>query len=601
MNNLYKTMLLTVLMMVCGALSAQILSYDFEQCNVGDKVAETLGEPWTTWDYSPGSATDALITDEQSLGNRAVKIDNGNDLVLFLGDKTTGAYNISFDMYIPNGKEGYFNILHQFAGSNSVWAQQMWLNSAQHGNYFYPGGAYDNFEVPFDEWIHIDIDIFLDDATACLKLNDELIIAWNYTLSYPAKYCSISAMDFCPSNQNDESKNGFFVDNITFTELVGPFISNIVPEEASLEVLMLKDEQLDVTTSFTNEGNAICGYKAPWIDYGVGPDGGEPRTLHYDGDPYWSFGNYNNDPYTEIGVDFSFQQLVDSLLVGTKITSMQYFVPWDASWGCQGPLKFSVYRRLWNLNTYYYTLLAEKELSDYTVADWNTVVFDEPIPITGCDVLATVGFQQINGGYPISLDEGPALQYHGDLVRLNGGSWFSLNAEYIYYNGGEGYGNHNIRLVCEGLPVETEWISGNYSDSYLAMVFAPGQTNTVEFSLNSDGLEHGDYYATFRLDRAKETDPEVALPIHLRVSGYDVKEYADGDSRFYPNPASDIVYVEGNDWRYAIIFNTLGEQVGIKKIDSNAIHVNDLKDGVYQVCLMNGKGEKLVQRLVISK
>ena len=85
-------------MMVCCCLSAQILSYDFKQCNVGDKVAETLGEPWTTWNQNPGSAEDAVVSDEYCQGTRALKIDRGNDVVLRLGDKTTGAYAILYHL-----------------------------------------------------------------------------------------------------------------------------------------------------------------------------------------------------------------------------------------------------------------------------------------------------------------------------------------------------------------------------------------------------------------------------------------------------------------------------------------------------------------------
>ena len=71
--------------------------------------------------------------------------------------------------------------------------------------------------------------------------------------------------------------------------------------------------------------------------------------------------------------------------------------------------------------------------------------------------------------------------------------------------------------------------------------------------------------------------------------------------QIYPNPASDQIYVEGDDLRYAIFFNALGEQVGLKKIDSNTIHVNDLTNGVYHVCLLDARGHKTVYRLVISK
>lgn len=598
MKAIYTTTLLALLLLFCDGLSAQIFSYDFEQCNVGDKVSETLGEPWTTWNNAPGSSEDAVITDEFSLDSKALKIDNGNDLVLKLGDQTTGAYNMSFDMYIPEGKEGYFNILHVFNGSNSIWAQQIWLNSEAYGNNFSPGGEYSDFEVPYDEWFHIDIDVYLDDALACLKLNDKLIIVWDYTRYSTAKYCSLAAMNFYPSNQTSAEKNGFFIDNVTFTELEGPFFTVLVPEDETIDEVMLKEEEKTIVTSITNEGNGICQL-TPWIDFGVGQAGGTPKDLHYDNDPYYTFGNYNLDPYIEIGVHFPLSQLIESDLIGTKITKMQYYVPMDASYGCEGPLKFSIYR--WDSEMS--TLLAEKELSDYIINAWNTVEFDEPIPITGFGIGAVVGFQQINGGYPISLDAGPAKMYIGDLVRINHeeNGWFSLNFNYITYNGGEGYGNHNIRLICEGLPVEARWVSTSFDNYISSLMFVPGQSHSMEFALNAAGLDYGDYNATLKMDRKGMSLPAITIPIHLKVSGTDVDEMTERQPQIYPNPASDQIYVEGDDLRYAIFFNALGEQVGLKKIDSNTIHVNDLTNGVYHVCLLDARGHKTVYRLVISK
>lgn len=599
---LYRTALLLVPLFTFYGLSAQNLNYDFEQCNIGNKVAETLGEPWTTWNLNPGSAEDAVISDEHCLGTRALKIDNGNDLVLKLGDKTAGAYNIALDMFIPEGKEGYFNILHVFDGGNSVWAQEIFLNSEQHGNYFSPGGAYDDFDVPYNEWFHIDIDIYLDNAAACLKLNDELIIVWDYSQNSTMKHCSIAAMDFFPSN-NNANKNGFFIDNVTFTELEGPFVSNLVPEDETIEIVMFKDEQKNVTSSITNEGNAICGYNAPWIDYGVGQDGGTPKELHYDTDPWYVFGSYNNDPYIEIGAIFPMELLANSSLVGTKITKMQYYVPFDDAFlVTDNPLHFTIYKMLASPTTGVHDIvIAEKELGNYTVDEWNTVELDTPIPITGFDVFATVGFQQVNGGYPISLDAGPAQPFTADLVRLNGDSWFSLNDSYIYYNGGEGFGNHNIRLICEGIPVETQWVNGVYSDSYLATVFTSGQTNNIELEMNSMGLEYGDYKATYRMEGLRESDPEIAIPIHLKVSGTNVNEYADSKYTFYPNPVSDILYIEGENLSHVVIYNALGELVKIVKTSDNTINTNDLDNGVYFICIIDNRGERAVQKMIVSK
>ena len=193
MKRLYKILVLAVFLLISGAISAQILSYDFENLNVGDKIAETLGDPWTTWSLSPGSGQDALVSDEQSIGSRSLKIDNGNDIVLKLGDKTTGAYKISFDMFIPEGKEGYFNVLHNFVETSGVnkWIFEVFLNSESHGgNYLNPSSYHDSyfsndtiypFDVPYDEWFNVEVDANLDYAYLIIKINGDMICKLIYT------------------------------------------------------------------------------------------------------------------------------------------------------------------------------------------------------------------------------------------------------------------------------------------------------------------------------------------------------------------------------------------------------------------------------------
>ena len=605
MNKLYKSLLLAVLMLSCGMVSAQNLFYDFENCNVGDKVAATLGEPWTTWDYAPGSATDAVVTDEISLGTRAIKIDNGNDLVLKLGDKTTGDYRIEFDMYIPEGKESYFNILHEFAGSNnSVWAQQMWLQSQQYGNHFYPGGTYDPFDVPYNEWLHIVIDVNLDHVWSCMvKINDELILVWNYAISYSSSSGSgytnspcLSAMDFFPSCA-DPNGNGFFVDNISITKVEGSFEANIVPQDESLNIVMAKDEQKTVTTTIDNEGNLITQYLPSWIEFGEGQDGGEPQMMHYDSEPN-SINNFNAYDYNYIEVGAVYlKDIMDSFSVmGTKVTKIQYYLPASASSAIEGPLTFSLYRCLSSYNNT--IVLAEKELTEYNPGVWNTVELDEPVPITGFNVLAAVGFHLVNNKIPISIDAGTSYPY-SFMYQYERLGWFSMNDYYLSI-GGQGFGSVNIRLVCEGIPVESQWIN-NITNTAFAQYFVPGHSNVTTFEINTTGLDFGEYEATYRFERPSYIDPEIAIPIKLKVTGTNVDEVGEGKCQIYPNPASDIVFFKGEDLRYVILFNAAGEQVGIKKIEGNTISVNDVKDGLYQACIIDSKGNKTVQKLVISR
>lgn len=596
MAKLYKLSFLAALMLFCGIASAQPLLYNFENCNVGDQVAATLGDPWNTWDYAPGSATDALISDEHCIGTRALKIAHGNDVVLLLGDKLTGAYKISFDMYIPEGKEGYFNILHNFAGANSVWAQQVWLKTEQYGNRV-QHGDYDPFDVPYDEWFNVEFTIYTDNDLASLKINDELITVWDFTKSTTRMNSKLSAIDFYPPSA-DENKNGFFVDNITFSMMSGPFAPNLVA--AAIDVELDKDELDTVVATVNNEGNLPC-VTTSWIDYGIGNDGGEPRVLHYDDSPFYSYGFTSSNPYIEMGVYYTHLQMADSLMTGMKVTQMQYYVNDYASWGIIGPITFKLYKALDMGSTLKYdgVLLAEKQLENYTFNAWNTVVFDEPVPVTGFSLFATVGFKQANNGYPISMDYGPAAMFFGDLLRLNGTNWLSLNNS-IIANGGDGDGNFNIRLVLEGQPVETNWVKKADHISSTQFII-PEQAHDYGLALNSTGLKDAEYTANYKIESFKDGDPPYSIPIKLKVKGNAVNEQVESKYHLYPNPASDLVYVKGEDARYAVIYNATGKLEEVQKVDDGTLHVDRLNSGIYFVYLFNHSGEKTLQKLVISK
>ena len=600
MKKTFTLILMAMLLVAYGNLSAQILYYDFEQCNVGDKAAETLGEPWTTWNQAPGSAEDAAVSDEHSQGTRALKIDSGNDVVLKLGDKTTGVYNISFDMYIPEGKEGYFNILHEFAGTNSVWAYQMWFNSDEYGNHTWPySNINPSFSFPFDEWFNITIDVFLDDALACAKINNELIGVWLFSSETTrSKQCHMSAMNFyAPSS--DSSRNGFFIDNISFNEKEGPFVHELIAENESVEIVIEPNKHDTVISTLTNIGHTIIGNFDCWIDYGVGTDGGENKTLHYDLQPYYNYGYYSSNTYVEVGVQFLKESPMLSSMTGMKITKMQYYVPYsNGTYGCEGPMTFRIYKGFYD----YYDngLLAEKTLETYTLGAWNTVEFDHPIPLRGYDIFATVGFQQIDGGYPISLDAGPSSNSFADLVRLNHEDWFSLNENSLYYGGSE-WGNLNIRLICEGQPVEASWVKKcpPLIPSYLIY----NQSGDFGLAFNSDSLDFGMYEAVMIFETVfTGENVELSIPIKMKVSGANVEEIIDGQYKIYPNPTNGTLKIEAEDLQSISISNMLGQHIyeALVNGDRFEIDFSDHEAGVYLIRIETAKGVA-TKRVVVTR
>jgi hypothetical protein len=71
---------------------------------------------WTTWSGNEGGAEDGIVsTGQASSGSQSLFIDGGvgggpQDVVLNLGNQTTGRYRVQFKMYVADGKAAYFNI-----------------------------------------------------------------------------------------------------------------------------------------------------------------------------------------------------------------------------------------------------------------------------------------------------------------------------------------------------------------------------------------------------------------------------------------------------------------------------------------------------------
>ena len=592
MKTIYKISTLTLFMLLCGMMQAQILNYDFENLNVGDRVAATIGDPWTTWNNAPGTDQDAQISNEHSEGARSLKIDNGNDVVLKLGDKTTGAYKISFDMYIPEGKEGYYNLLHEFDQTSPTnsnrWAYEIFFNSAEHdGTYINPASYYweselHPFEVPYDEWFTVDTYANLDDGLITVNVNGRLLCYIQYTT------LSLAAMDLFPSNNTDPDKNGFYIDNITFDYWNETFVHNVVTHGESINYYIASGDIDTIAFGIENAGNSV-GRFTSWVDYGVGGESGETRTMNYDTDPWYNYGNYDDAPYIEIGVRFWSGNINYYGCMGTKVTKMEYFLPFSyptTEVGCVGPMTFRIY----NYQTS--EILAEKVLDTYYAGQWNVAEFDEPIPLTGFGVMATVGFQQIEQGYPISLDQGPSLKNQGDLIRLNGGSWFSLNTNARYY-GQQDWGNHNIRLICEGEPVNGTWVANNVN--FVGGIILPGHSKWMKIQFDATDLEYGVYTATLKIVTNDDENPELSIPIMMKVTPENIEDNVSLEYNLYPNPASDILNIEGEELSCAIIYNSTGEMVNIVQITNNSINISSLTPGLYYLNIINNKGESAIQ------
>lgn len=162
-----KKVLLSGLAALPLLLSAQTIYFedDFEGYTASDYLA-TQSSTWTTWNNAPGGTEDAIVSDAnsamgaQSLFLESISGAGPTDLVLPLGDQTSGQWTVEFYIYVVINNGGYFN-LQKTETPGTEWAIDVYFNADGSGEWNTDGNA-----IPFtysnNDWVHVEVLIDLD-------------------------------------------------------------------------------------------------------------------------------------------------------------------------------------------------------------------------------------------------------------------------------------------------------------------------------------------------------------------------------------------------------------------------------------------------------
>jgi hypothetical protein len=234
-----------------------IIEEDFESYNVSDPIAQTAGLPWSTWSGATGTAEDATISSEQAnSGTKSLKISGvagGGpiDQVLRLGDRTSGTYTLSWNMYIPTGFGAYFNLQH-----NEVIGAGSWMMDVT----FDPDGSVEylvnniatagSFE--HDTWFPVSMVINLDAQTGTVSIDNGAPYAWQTNVPGPNRLGAVNIYAYAGGGTAVPT---FYLDDVLFMQMSGvgvndvqSFVTSIYPNPV-MDILTI-DHQ-------TNTGDAI--------------------------------------------------------------------------------------------------------------------------------------------------------------------------------------------------------------------------------------------------------------------------------------------------------------------------------------------------------
>lgn len=171
---------------------------NFEGFAVGGQVACQDPTNWTTWSQLPCSAEDATVSSNYAhSGTNSFVIVPANDFVKPLGDKTTGKWWVSFWVYMPTGKGGYFNTLNTFpASSSGHWGMEVYFDVGGVGRLL--NGATVNFSWTANTWQYCEVIVDLDLDQAQFWFNGSQVgTTWQWTRGNPGTYAlRVAANDF---------------------------------------------------------------------------------------------------------------------------------------------------------------------------------------------------------------------------------------------------------------------------------------------------------------------------------------------------------------------------------------------------------------------
>ena len=386
------SLLIAMIAFVCGNAFAQ-MSFDFNDGVAGAKIAQTYGDPWTTWSNAPGGAEDGVFG--EAGGTMAAHFTYGNDQVLKLGGIETGVFDLVFDAYVPNGKCGYFNVLHHFAGGGSTWAAQFYLcatndgsntSTPSEGHGTVHAGSNSTADIPcvWDQWMQYRVHIDMDQDLATLFWNiagqpEQEICSWQWSLDSFGENMvgrTLDAMNFFPPENAATSE--FYLDNFRFEKISGETAPafNITP--TSVQRTLGEDDITSVPVTINNYGNSIGDWNG-WLDFGQGGAGSQSVDLYYHNGEVAS-GIGSTDAYTrEMGIRLPGTAYAGAAM-GMKIVSAQYYI-YDEYQSADHNYIFRIYGQ--GLHSQPGELLAEKTVNSSAAGQWITATFDEPVYMTG--------------------------------------------------------------------------------------------------------------------------------------------------------------------------------------------------------------------------
>lgn len=588
----------------------------FEDYTAGAKLVEQAlaqgKDFWTCWsgDSGAGGNEDPTISNDQAAaGSNSVLCDGSTDFVLLFGDLFEGKHIVSFDVYVPSGKVGYYNLLQAFGpgGAGAIWGMEV---------YFNPGGvgdvaAADNpgyaaFSYAYDTWIHIEniIDLNADEAT--LIVGGVEVATWQWSIGAAGSGTNtLAAMDVYAATTNGSPK--MYYDNFDLESIEGfAAPSNLTASVDDNDITLQWDAPMDGFIGFNvyrdNEVIAQEISETTYVDMDLLP-GLYIYNVKAIYDEGVSAGAGPVEAYIEGGTDR------DMVLLEIGTGTWCVYCPGSAM-GADDLVEngHNVAVIEYHNGDNYETSQSTARLNYYGINAFPTAEIDGIYEHAGGS--ATISL------YPTYL---PSVEARTDAVSLFD---IDLNVEMTGENSASAsvtvdnvypYPGTNIKLhvVCTESHIQENWHGMSEVNFVMREMFPNASGTTMDFSSSTIYTGSFDVDITgyvknncemvaFLQDNSTKEILQAAKFDFEDIVGFG--EHALRQSiNIYPNPANDMLNIEAKGMTSIRIMNHVGQLMMVRNASASSfvINVSDMATGMYFVEITTTEGV-LTEKVMIK-
>lgn len=569
---------------------------DFDAYTAGEWIAEENPTNWATWGGAPGTNEDGLISDAEAFSGANSVLCEGagglTDLILKLGDETSGSFEVNWMMYVPVGAAAYYNF-QKTETPGTEWAFEIYFAVDGTADFQIDQVSMATFTYTQGTWFELQNVIDLDSDIGEVYYEGTLVHSWTWS---NGGLLQLGGVDFFTSDDTYT----FYLDDVCYLQTGGsndPAIVVIpgnfqkVVEENTTEADFLDIENVGgadliydiaIVYNLTKDVTTLpdpkpLSRKLSPSDFeavpthGNAPDPADDVTLNWDGDNGSSVG------LTAAG-DWEAAAMFPSSMIaqyaGMELSMVDVFIndPDPAD-------EFEV--RIYGMESDMVSgpLLYSQAFTPLML-DWNTIVLNTPVLIDGQDIWIAIWVNQTTLTHPIGVDLGPAVPY-GDYIKT-AAAWGHLAPGID--------GNWNIRGTLTG-DVMYDWLT---IDPYEGTV-APAGLAQLDVTFDATGMIPATYQATIYVQSNANQTPIVTVPVTMVVTPETgVSELAaDQQVHIYPNPTTTILNINSTSTINEIrVFNYVGQLVDSKISSSKfeTISTSTYETGIYFIQVQTEEG-----------